>query len=143
MRSRRSADGRGGPRAQGDSAGCPSPRRLCRPTGALPPAPTPLPSLLFPLANPRASLVARLVNNQPAMQEPGSIPGSGRFGGEEIGYPCQVLETYLVAKTVKNLPAMWETWVRSLGWEDPLEKGTAMDFCILARILWTVQPGGL
>ena len=77
------------------------------------PRPTPLPSLLFPLANPRASLVARLVNDRPAMQETGSIPGSGRFGGEGIGYPCQVLETSLVAKTVKNLPAMWETWVRS------------------------------
>ena len=36
-----------------------------------------------------------------------------------------VLWTSLVAQLVKNLPAMWETWVRSLGWEDPLEKGTA------------------
>ena len=38
---------------------------------------------------------------------------------------------------VKNLPAMWETWVRHLGWEDPLEKGTATHFSILAwRIPW-------
>ena len=49
-----------------------------------------------------------------------------------------------VAQTVKNLPAMWETWVRSLGWEDPLEKGTATHSSILAwRIPWTEKPGGL
>ena len=45
---------------------------------------------------------------------------------------------------VKNLPAMQETWVRSLGWEDPLEKGTATHSSILAwRILWTEEPGRL
>ena len=45
----------------------------------------------------------------------------------------------LVAKLVKNLPAMWETWVRSLGWEDPLEKGKATNSSILAwRIPWPV-----
>ena len=45
----------------------------------------------------------------------------------------------LVAQLVKNLPAMWESWVRSLGWEDPLEKGTATHSSILAwRIPWTV-----
>ena len=45
----------------------------------------------------------------------------------------------LVAQLVKNPPAMWETWVQSLGWEDPLEKGKATHFSILAwRILWTV-----
>ena len=44
---------------------------------------------------------------------------------------------------VKNLPAMWETWVRSLGWEDPLEDGMATHFCILAwRMPWTEEPGG-
>ena len=44
-----------------------------------------------------------------------------------------------VAQLVKNLPAMWETWVRSLGWEDPLEKGTATHFSILAwRIPWSI-----
>ena len=43
----------------------------------------------------------------------------------------------LVAQTVKNLPVMWETWVRSLGWEDPLEKGTAAHSSILAwKIPW-------
>ena len=45
---------------------------------------------------------------------------------------------------VKNPPAMWETWVRSLGWEDPLEKGMAPHSSILAwRIPWTEEPGGL
>ena len=45
----------------------------------------------------------------------------------------------LIAQLVKNLPAMWETWVRSLDWEDPLEKGKATHFSILAwRIPWTV-----
>ena len=50
----------------------------------------------------------------------------------------------LEAQTVKNLPAMWETQVRSLGWEDPLEKGIATYSSILAwRIWWTEEPGGL
>ena len=45
---------------------------------------------------------------------------------------------------VKNLPAMWETWVQSLGWEDPLENGTVTHCSILAwRIPWTEEPGGL
>ena len=45
---------------------------------------------------------------------------------------------------VKNLPAMWETWVQSLGWEDPLNKGMATHSSILAwRIPWTEEPGGL
>ena len=45
---------------------------------------------------------------------------------------------------VKNLPAMWETWVGSLGWEDPLEEGTATHSSILAwRIPWTEETGGL
>ena len=45
----------------------------------------------------------------------------------------------LVAQLVKNLPAMWETWVRSLDWEDPLGKGMAIHSSILAwRISWTI-----
>ena len=48
-----------------------------------------------------------------------------------------------MAQQVKNLPAVQETWVRSLGWEDPLEKGTATHFCILAwRIPSTVKSMG-
>ena len=50
----------------------------------------------------------------------------------------------LMSKTVKNLPAMQETWVQSLGWEDPLEKGMATHSSLLAwRIPWTEEPGGL
>ena len=50
----------------------------------------------------------------------------------------------LVAQMVKNLPAMWETQVRSLGQEDPLEKGMTTHSSILAwRIPWTEEPGGL
>ena len=50
----------------------------------------------------------------------------------------------LVAQLVKNPPAVGETWVRSLGWEDPLEKGTATHSSILAwRIPGTEEPGGL
>ena len=52
--------------------------------------------------------------------DPGSIPGSGRFPGEGIGYPLQYSWASLVAQLVKNPPAMQETWVWSLGWEDPL-----------------------
>ena len=49
-----------------------------------------------------------------------------------------------MAQTVKNLPAMQETWVQSLGQEDPLEKGMATHSSILAlRIPWTEEPGGL
>ena len=49
-----------------------------------------------------------------------------------------------IAQLVKNLPAMQETWDRSLGWEDPLEKGMATHSSILAwKIPWTEEPGGL
>ena len=54
--------------------------------------------------------------------DPGSIPGSGRFAGEGIGYPLQYSWASLVAQLVKNPPAMWEIWFQSMGWEDPLEK---------------------
>ena len=49
----------------------------------------------------------------------------------------------LVAQLVKNLPAVWETWVRSLGWEDHLEEEMATHSSILAwRIPWAEKPGG-
>ena len=55
---------------------------------------------------------------------------------------CQLVS--LVTQTVKNLPAMWESWVHSLGWEDPLEEGMATYSSILAwRISWIEEPGGL
>ena len=53
------------------------------------------------------------------------IPGSGRSAEEGIGYSLQYSWASLVAQLVKNPPAIQETWVRSLGWEDPLEKGKA------------------
>ena len=68
-----------------------------------------------------------------------SISGLGRSPGEEIGYQYQYCWASLVAQLIKNPPAMWETWVQSLGWEDPLEKGKATHSSILAwRIPWTV-----
>ena len=57
--------------------------------------------------------------------DPGSILGWEDLLEKGIGYPLQYSQASLVAQLVKNLPAMWETWVRSLHWEDPLEKGTA------------------
>ena len=59
-------------------------------------------------------------------------PGSGRSSGEGIGYPLQRSWAPLVAQTVKNLPAMWETWVRALGWEDPLDEGMVTHSSVLA-----------
>ena len=69
--------------------------------------------------------------------DPGSIPESGGFIGEGIGYPLQYSWASLVAQLVKNPPAMRKTWFRSLDWEDPLEKGKADHSSILAwRIPW-------
>ena len=66
-----------------------------------------------------------------------SIPGSGRSTGEGLGYPLQYSWASLVTELVKNPPAMRETWVRSLGWENPLKKGKATHSSILA---WKI-PG--
>ena len=72
------------------------------------------------------------------------IPELERSAGEGIGYPLQYSRASLVAQLVKNLPTMWETWVQSLGWEDPLEKGKAMHSSILAwRISWTIEVHGV
>jgi len=60
------------------------------------------------------------------------IPGSGRSPGERIGCPLQYSWASLVPQLVKNLPAMQETWVGSLGWEDPREKGKATHSAILS-----------
>ena len=71
--------------------------------------------------------------------DPSLILGSRRSPGEGIGYQLQDSWVFLVAQKVKNLLAMQETWIRSLGWEDPLEKGKASHFSILAwRIPWSV-----
>ena len=72
------------------------------------------------------------------------IPGSGRSPREGVGYPLQYSWASLVVQMVKSRPVMKETWVRSLGWEDPLEEGMATHSSILAwRIPWTGKPGGL
>ena len=74
----------------------------------------------------------------------GSIPVSARSPGEGIGYLLQYAWVSLLAQMVKNPPALWETWVQSLGWEAPLEKGKGTHSSILAwRIPWTEEPGRL
>ena len=57
--------------------------------------------------------------------DPGSIPGLGRSPGEGNSYLLQYSWASLVAQMGKNLPAMWETWDRSLGWEDPPGEGNS------------------
>ena len=70
----------------------------------------------------------------------GSIPRLGIFAGEGIGYPLQYSWASLVAQLVKNLPAMWDIQVRSLGREDSREEGMATHSSILAwRIPWTEE----
>ena len=72
------------------------------------------------------------------------IPRLGRSAGEGIGYSFQYSWTSLVAQMVKNLPAVRETGVRSLGLEGPLEKGMSTHSSILTwRIPWTEEPGRL
>ena len=66
------------------------------------------------------------------MGDPSSIPGSGISPGEGIGYPLWHSWASLVAQLVKDLPAMQETWVQSLGLEDLLEKEMSTDSSILA-----------
>ena len=76
--------------------------------------------------------------------DPSLIPQLGRCAAEGVGYPLQYSWASLVAQLVKNPPAMLETWVRSLGWGDPLKKGKATHSSILSqRIPWTEEPGGL
>ena len=73
-----------------------------------------------------------------------SIPGLGRSSGEGIGCPLQYFWAFLVAQTVKNPPAVLETWIQCLGWEDTLEKGIATHPSTLAwGIPRTEEPGRL
>jgi len=75
---------------------------------------------------------------------PSSTSRLGRPPGELIGYPLHYSWASLVAQMIKNLPAMRDTWVPSLGWEDPLEEGMATHSSIPAwRIPWAEEPGGL
>ena len=98
-----------------------------------------------PFINTGSSLIAQLVKNPPANAgDTNLIPGSGRSPGEGRGYPLQYSWASLVAQLVKSPPAMLETWVQSLGWADPLEKGKAPHSSILAwRIPWAEEPGEL
>ena len=76
------------------------------------------------------------------VRDAGSIPGWGRSPGEGIGHTLPYSGASLVAQMVKNLLSLGETWVQSLGWEDPLEKGMVTHTSILAwRIPWTEEPG--
>ena len=70
--------------------------------------------------------------------DPSSIPGSRRSTGKGIGYPLQYSWASLVSQLVKNLPAMWETCVQSLGWEDTLEKGN-----LPTSVFWPEEFHGL
>ena len=64
--------------------------------------------------------------------DPGSIPGLGRSSGEGICYRLYYSWASPMAQLVKNPPVMGETWVQSLGWEDPLEKGMTTHSSIFA-----------
>ena len=87
----------------------------------------------YPLQYSWASRVIQTVKESACNAgDPGSIPRLGGSSGEGMGYPLQYSWASLVARLVKNLPAMWETWVRSLSWEDPLEKAKATHSSILA-----------
>ena len=77
-------------------------------------------------------------------RDPGLISGLGSFPGEGIGYPLQYSWGSLVAQMVKNPPAMRETWVRSLGQEDPLKEDIATQSVFLpGERAWAEEPGGL
>ena len=71
--------------------------------------------------------------------DPGLIPGLERSAGEER-LPTPVFLASLVAQLVKNLPAMWETWVQSLSWKDSLEKGKAAAAKLLQSCLTLCNP---
>ena len=103
--------------------------RVIKRLGALQTAGMKSPSRRLP---PKASVLS-------AFQGPGPSQGTGPRSWSPLS-----VATPVVVQTVKNLPAMQETQVRSLGQEDPLEKGMATHSSLLAwRIPWTEEPGGL
>ena len=88
--------------------------------------------------------MAQLVKNHLLCGRPGFSPWAVKIPWRRDRLPLQYSWASLVAQTVKNLPAVLETWVQSLGWEDPLEEGMATHSSILAwRILWTEEPSGV
>ena len=84
-----------------------------------------------------------LYQNPCNADDPSSIPGLGRSPGEGICYPVQYSWVSLVAQTVKNPPAIQETWVRCSGWEDPLAEGMATHSSVLAWDPRTEEPVSL
>ena len=89
-----------------------------------------------------ASLVVQLLNNLLAMQETLSWVRKISWRRDRLSIP--VFLGFPGDSDGKELPAMWDTWVQSLGWEGPLEEGMATHTSILAwRIPWTEEPGGL
>ena len=73
--------------------------------------------------------------------DPGSIPGSGKSPCRRDRLPTPVFLGFTAGSDGKESTAMWETWVQSLGWEDPLEKGMETHSSILAwEISWTEEP---
>ena len=80
-----------------------------------------------------------MVKNAPAVPEPQFNSWVGKICWSRDRLPTPVFSGFPVAQLVKNPSAVWETWVPSLGWEDPLEKGKATNSSVLAwRIPWTV-----
>ena len=105
-------------------------------------------TIFFMLAS-QVTLVKNLLASAGDARDVGSIPRSGKSPTGGNGYPLQYscLENPMgrvVAQTVKHLSTMWETQVRSLGWEDRLEKEMAIHSRTIAwRIPWTEEPGRL
>ena len=75
-------------------------------------------------------MVKNLTDNAGDVREADSIPWSVRYPGEGHGNPLQYSWASLVPYLVKNLPAVWETWVQSLGWEDPLDMAVSKSDCL-------------
>ena len=90
---------------------------------------------LIPLSSPDSSVGKEAVCKAGDI---GLIPGSWRSTGEGIGYSLQCSQASLVAWLVNNPPAVWETWVQSLVWEDPLEKGK-----VYTSIFWPGEFHGI
>ena len=93
------------------------------------------PEFHFPSHYPRSFLSQTLLQSESS---------DGASFTTELNYPYRALWAFLVAQKVKYQPAVWETWVRSLGQEEPLEKEMTISSSILAwRIPCTDEPGGL
>ena len=78
-------------------------------------------------------------------RDPNAIPRSGRCPAEGVGYPLQYSWASLEAQMVNNPPAVRETWVQSLSWEDALEECMATHSYVFlpGESPWTEEPGGL